>query len=100
MKTTPPQTIAGWFKELHHRFRILWFIKSVGTMFWIASFFSGYFWVLHNLTTEPAIMPLTALDRLVVFQPAALILYVSLWAYVSIPPAILKNFTELFAYGA
>jgi len=33
------------------------------------------------------------------FRPEALLLYASLWVYVSIAPALLKNFRELFSYG-
>lgn len=44
-------------------------------------------------------MPETALDRLIGFQPAALLPYVSLWLYVGIPPALLYGLRELVAYG-
>ena len=43
-------------------------------------------------------MPLTALDRVVGFYPPALVLYASLWLYVSIPPALLESRRELFDY--
>ena len=44
-------------------------------------------------------MPLTALDHLVGFWPPALFLYVSLWLYVSIPPALLRSLRELLDYA-
>jgi membrane-associated phospholipid phosphatase len=45
------------------------------------------------------VMPLTALDRLIPFQPYALAAYVSLWLYVGIAPGLLRNWRELLVYG-
>lgn len=99
MKTSPPTSTHSWLAQLRQRIGILWPIKSLGTIGWIAAFFFGYFWVLRNPLAELTIMPLTALDRWVSFRPEAVVLYVSLWAYVSLAPALLKNFRELFSYG-
>jgi membrane-associated phospholipid phosphatase len=44
-------------------------------------------------------MPVTALDRAIPFQSAALVVYFSLWLYVSLAPTLLRNRQELFAYG-
>jgi len=99
MSPSPSTSLREWNRELSRRIGTLWFIKSVGTICWIAAFFVGYFWVLRNPLAQVTIMPLTALDRLVVFRPEAVWLYVSLWVYVSIAPALLKNFRELFSYG-
>ena len=44
-------------------------------------------------------MPLTALDRLIGFQPPALFIYLSLWFYIGIPPALFHGLRELLAYG-
>lgn len=90
---------AGWFAELCRRVRILWGLKSIGTMAWIATFFYGYFWVLRNPIAEITVMPLTPLDRLFPFRPEALALYVSLWVYVSLPPALVRTFHELLSIG-
>jgi membrane-associated phospholipid phosphatase len=99
MSPSPPMSLREWNRELSRRIGTLWFLKSVGTICWIAAFFVGYFWVLRHPLAEVTIMPLTALDRLVVFRPEAVWLYVSLWVYVSIGPALLKNFRELFSYA-
>jgi hypothetical protein len=99
MSMTPFIDARAWRSELFRRIGILWLTKSVGTMCWIGAFFFGYFWVLRNPAVELTTMPLTPLDRLIEFQPGALVLYVSLWVYVSIAPALLKNFRELFSYG-
>lgn len=101
--TTPVAPAAfdarAWRAELGRRLLAVWYIKSTGTPFWIWAFFNGYFYVLRNPLTEPTTMPLTSVDALVGFHPGAVGLYVSLWLYVSLAPALLKNFGELFAYG-
>lgn len=89
----------AWRADLWRRVVAVWYIKSTGTPFWIWAFFNGYFYVLRNPLAEPLTMPLTPLDAWVGFHPGAVGLYVSLWLYVSLAPALLKNFCELFAYG-
>jgi membrane-associated phospholipid phosphatase len=92
-------TSAARLAEVRRRIALLWPIKSVGTICWVAGFFAAYFWVLRNPQTDVTTMPLTALDGFVSFRPEALFLYASLWVYVSLVPALLKNFRELFVYG-
>jgi membrane-associated phospholipid phosphatase len=94
-----PFSAPDWRTELRRRLGTLWLIKSLGTICWIASFFTGYFWVLRNPLTPAFVMPLTPLDRLVPFSAESLVLYASLWLYVSLAPALVKNFRELFSYG-
>ena len=53
----------------------------------IALFFIPYFQVLRHPAYPLTVMPLTALDRLIPFQPHALFAYVSLWVYVGLDPA-------------
>lgn len=74
------------------------YVKAVGTMLFIALFFVGYFYVLRWPTGTPATLPATVLDRLIAFQPWALPLYLSLWAYVSLPPVLLETRRELLGY--
>jgi membrane-associated phospholipid phosphatase len=89
-----------WWRQALMRFRRHMLLKTVGTTAFITLFFVGYFHVLRNTVYEVTLMPLTALDHMIGFQPAALIAYVSLWFYVGIPPALLLGFRELVAYGA
>ena len=74
-------------------------LKIAGTAAFITLFFVGYFHVLRHPAHEVTLMPETALDRLVGFQPAALLPYVSLWLYVGIAPALLHGLRELVSYG-
>ena len=59
----------------------------------------GYFYVLRHPVREVTIMPLTALDRWIPFQPPAMVPYLSLWLYLGIAPGLMLTFRELIAYG-
>jgi membrane-associated phospholipid phosphatase len=73
--------------------------KSLGTMLFISLFFAPYFQLLKNPAYPITVMPVLWLDRLIPFQPLALPVYLSLWVYVSLPPALLATPRELFRYG-
>ena len=66
----------------------------------MALFFIAYFQVLKHPLFPVTTMPLTALDRLIAFRPEALALYLSLWFYVSLAPALLGERREIMAYAA
>ncbi|MBX6419699.1 MAG: phosphoesterase [Nevskia sp.] len=76
----------------HWRFKVL---LPTGS---IAVFFLAYFAVLRHPLWPVTVMPQTALDRLIPFQPAALFLYFTLWAYLSLPPGLLVSRRELVFY--
>lgn len=78
--------------------RAFW-LKLIGTPTFIGAFLFGYFYVLHRPTGEVTIMPLTVLDRWIGFEPLAMWPYVSLWLYVSLPPALLGSRREVIMYG-
>ncbi|MHB1232699.1 MAG: phosphatase PAP2 family protein [Burkholderiales bacterium] len=75
------------------------YLKGIGTTLFISLFFVAYFYVLKAPIYPATVMPVTALDRLIGFQPLALPLYLSLWVYVSLPPALLATRRELYGYG-
>ena len=91
---------AAWRREFVRRLRIHTVAKMLATLLGISAFFFAYFWVLRHPFRPPVLMPVTALDRLVGFEPAFLPLYFSLWFYVSIAPALLASGRELAGYGA
>jgi membrane-associated phospholipid phosphatase len=74
-------------------------LKTAGicALMWV--FFIAYFHLLRHPVHPVTIMPLTALDRLVPFQPLALAAYVSLWLYIGIAPGLLLTLRELISYG-
>ena len=75
------------------------FLKSIGTTLFISLFFGAYFYLLKDPAYPITVMPFTWLDRLIGFQPLAMLLYISLWVYVSLPPTLLATRRELYGYG-
>jgi membrane-associated phospholipid phosphatase len=73
-------------------------LKSIGTPAAIFVFFLAYRHLLNYPMFPVTEVPLTALDDVIGFYPPALLLYVSLWVYVSIPPALLRSRRELVEY--
>ena len=71
----------------------------IGTTLGMMLFFAGYFVVLQHPLFPVTTMPLTAVDRLIGFHPGALPLYLSLWIYVSLVPALLITRRELVSYA-
>jgi membrane-associated phospholipid phosphatase len=90
---------TGWPHQAWIRGLKWWPAKMIGTTFGMMLFFLGYFLVLHHPLFPVTIMPLTAIDRWVGFQPGALPLYLSLWFYVSLVPALLITRRELVSYA-
>ncbi len=93
--TQPPP----WTTEIALRMRRHFLLKLVGTSAAIWAFFIGYFHLLRHPVNAVTVMPLTALDALIPFQPAALYAYLSLWLYVGIAPGLQLRFMELLVYG-
>ncbi len=90
---------ADWFKHCSVRLGTLRLWKFLGITGGMILFFTAYFWLLQNPVRPPTIMPLTAVDRWVGFHSGALPLYLSLWAYVSLPPGLIADRRELLSYG-
>ncbi|HTL68528.1 MAG TPA: phosphatase PAP2 family protein [Lacunisphaera sp.] len=77
-----------------------WPVKMAGTAIGMMVFFFAYFQVLHHPFRPVTIMPLTAIDRWIGFQPEALPLYLSLWCYILLAPALVVDRRELVSFGA
>jgi membrane-associated phospholipid phosphatase len=90
---------AGWLGRCGPRLRVFWLSKMFGTTLGMTGFFIAYFWVLNHPAGPVTVMPLMFVDRLIGFQPATLPLYLSLWVYVSLAPALMVDRRELFSYG-
>jgi membrane-associated phospholipid phosphatase len=93
----PPS--AAWANELWRRFRRMFLLKLVGISAFMWAFFVAYFELLRHPAYPVAEMPLTALDRLIPFQPAAMGAYLSLWFYVGIAPGLMGSFRALVVHG-
>lgn len=90
---------SEWPREIARRVLVLWPLKALGTSAFMALFFLAYFSILHYPIRNPAVMPQIALDRWIAFTPASYPVYVSLWVYVSLPPALMGNFRALLHHG-
>jgi hypothetical protein len=88
--------------SLRARLIALWPLKFFGLTGGMTAFFYAYFWLLQHPARPPLVMPLTFVDRWVPFTPAALPLYLSLWVYVSLAPALAVKPAQLrsWALGA
>jgi hypothetical protein len=89
----------GWKAGMWRRMRHLFPLKLFGVSAVIGLFFVGYFHVLRNPAHAVTVMPLTALDGLIRFQPAMLLPYLSLWLYVGIAPGLQLTLRHLLVYA-
>lgn len=87
-----------WYLQASGRLAILLPLKAIGTMTFMVAFFFGYFTVLRNPLNDPVTMPITVVDQWVGFTPGAFTAYVSLWLYVSLPPAFLTSRANLLRF--
>ncbi len=88
-----------WYKKAAALIFKHMYLKSLGTMIFISVFFGAYFYLLKTPAHATTVMPIIWLDHLISFQPLTLPIYLSLWVYVSLPPALLATRRELFSYG-
>ena len=90
---------TAWYRQAAAVIPMHIHLKSIGTMLFISLFFGAYFYLLKVPPYPATVMPIILLDHLIGFQPLALPLYISLWVYVSLPPALLATRLELYGYG-
>lgn len=90
---------AEWPVELWQRIRTLWVRKMLATTFGCSAFMVVYFWILHHPLYPVTMMPVTTIDRAIGVEPLMLPLYLSLWLYVSLVPALLKTGREFNLYA-
>lgn len=91
---------APWIRALGQRIACLWWLKGLGTTAFMTLFFWAYFTILANPANPPIEVPTLAIDRWVGLTPWAFAVYISLWVYVSLPPALLLSFRSLVHFGA
>lgn len=98
----PDQTLSApvpWHRQAAATFFQHMYLKGIGTTLFISAFFGAYFYLLKVQAYPTTAMPIIFLDELIGFQPGALPLYISLWVYVSLPPALLATRRELYQYA-
>ena len=90
----------SWYRQAAVAMSAHVYLKSIGTPLFIGLFFGAYFFVLDNPPYPITLIPVIFVDRLIAFQPLAFYVYITLWVYVSLPPALLASRRELYGYGA
>jgi len=90
----------AWYRQLAAVVTQHLWLKTTVTPVFIALFFGAYLYLLKSPAYPTTVMPFTALDHFIGFEPRAIWLYVSLWVYVSLPPVLLGTRRELFDYAA
>jgi hypothetical protein len=94
MDAAPPAALQlAW-----SRFRDRWWLKNLGYSAYLTAFMTVYFVLLRHPLFPVHSMPLTALDRAVGFAPWSLVLYGSLWFYISLVPSLLHAWAEMRMY--
>ena len=99
ISSSPQIPDTGWLRPAGVRLLTWWPVKLTGSAGGMTLFFTVYFWVLEHPLASVTIMPLTAVDRWIGFQPGWLPVYLSLWIYVSLAPALLINRRALISLG-
>jgi len=90
---------GGWLGRARSRIAFKWPTKMTGTVVIMAGFFVAYFWLLDHPRYPPTPVPRVFLDRMVPFQPSALALYVSLWVYAPLAPALMRSRREMWSFA-
>ena len=90
---------AGWQRRIGQRVTTLWWLKALGTTAFMWVFFLFYFELLHHPRYPVTVMPDTWIDRAVTFSPEWVIMYFSLWVYVSLPGALQRDLKGLLWHG-
>jgi membrane-associated phospholipid phosphatase len=90
---------VGWLRLAGARLRALWRAKLIGMPLGMTVFFVAYFWLLNHARLPVTIVPRIFIDRAVRYEPWAIVLYVSLWLYVSLAPSLISSRRELVAYS-
>jgi membrane-associated phospholipid phosphatase len=93
------ETPTAWYRQVAAVFFRHGYLKGVGTTVFITLFFNLYFYFLKNPAFPITVMPLTWLDHQIELQPLALPIYLSMWVYVSLAPALLATRRELGFYA-
>lgn len=75
-----------------------WWLKTLGYSAYLTAFMVLYFVLLRHPLYPVRTLPLTALDGWIGFAPWSLLLYASLWFYISLVPTLLNDWNEMGAY--
>jgi membrane-associated phospholipid phosphatase len=92
---SPAQSAVDWRAIFLNDFGF----KFLGTSAFMSLFFWAYLFLLKNPAFPVTVMPLTVIDQWVGFAPLALIPYLSLWIYCSLPVTLMPTRARLLNFG-
>lgn len=92
-----PDTL--WHREMWPRMKVAPLLKALGLTAFLTIFFIIYLWLLKNPAYAVTVMPTTFIDAAIPFHGEALILYLSLWAYIGMPVWMFGTRKGLVGYG-
>ncbi|HEY1774083.1 MAG TPA: phosphatase PAP2 family protein [Gammaproteobacteria bacterium] len=75
-----------------------WWLKTLGFSAYLTVFMVLYFVLLRHPVYPVRVIPLTGLDAWIGFAPWSLLLYASLWFYISLAPTLLNSWNEMGVY--
>ncbi|MCC5835754.1 MAG: phosphatase PAP2 family protein [Opitutales bacterium] len=84
--------------ELRSRITAHCILKGIGSPLAIGLFFVGYFFVLQNPIFPVRMVQVLAIDRWIPLLPWSVWLYFSLWAYVCLPQALMRELRPMGHY--
>lgn len=87
------------FELAYKRMLYLWWLKALGVTLFMAGFFYCYFAILESPAFPTTVMPATAIDLAIAFHPIWFYVYLSLWVYTALVPALMPNIYQLLEYG-
>lgn len=85
-----------WLKHIRRDFVVLWWLKAAGTTLSMLLFFQAYFYLLNRPTRAVFTVPNTTIDQAIAFSAPWVLIYFSLWVYVSLPGALQCSGRNLF----
>lgn len=94
--TAPTGSLVA--RRLARRLVDAWLVKAIGTAGGTMLFLLAYFWILRG-AEQAYVMPVTIVDTWIPVQPSTLVLYVSLWPYISVAAAVGAGRRELSAFA-
>lgn len=75
-------------------------LRIAGVSIAISVFMVGYFTLLRHPLFPVTLIPITAVDRSIGFEPWSLVPYVSLWLYISCAPMLLGSRRQYWLYAS
>lgn len=96
----PRAAAPPWARTLARQWRHHPLLRIAGICVFTWLFFIAYFELLREPVRPVTVMPLTALDHWIPFQPGAIWAYVSLWVYVGLAPGLLPTVGAALRYAA